>query len=86
LSTRSAGSKGIDLELLDAGAEDELGLLVEALHDCQDLSWSGLEATLSGPAGNPRMHVVMHKIVSRQLLAGPGRRCSGWPDGALQDR
>ena len=61
--------KGIDLELLDPGDEDELGLLVEALHDCQDLSWSGLAATPSGPVGNPRLHVAMHQIVSRQLRA-----------------
>ena len=60
---------GLDLELLDPGDDDELGMLVEALHDCQDLSWSGLEAGLSGPAGNPRLHVTMHQIVSRQLRA-----------------
>jgi hypothetical protein len=61
--------KGIDLELLDAGDEEELGMLLEALHDCQDLSWSGLASPLSGPAGNPRLHAAMHQIVSQQLRA-----------------
>jgi len=60
----------MNLELLDPGDEDELGFLIGALHESGDLPWSGGEPVPHGQAGSPRLHVAMHQIVARQILAG----------------
>ncbi len=61
--------EGMNLELLDPGDEEELGFLIEALHESGDLPWSGSEPAPPGQAGSPRLHVAMHQIVARQILA-----------------
>jgi len=60
----------MDLEPLDPGDDDELFFLIEALHnDGGDAPGSdGDLAAISEPA-SPRLHVTMHQIVARQILA-----------------
>ena len=62
--------RGLDLELLNPDDEDELTLLIEARHpELEDALQSGVEMTADGEPFNPRLHVTMHQIVARQLLA-----------------
>jgi hypothetical protein len=63
--------RGLDLELLDVGDDDDLLFLIEALHDhCRDAPGTDHELTAQGEPANPRLHVTMHQIVARQILAG----------------
>jgi hypothetical protein len=62
---------GMDLELLDPGDDDELGFLLEALHQGgRDAPGSDRDLAATGGAASPRLHVTMHQIVARQILAG----------------
>jgi hypothetical protein len=62
--------RGLDLELLNPDDEDELTLLMEARHpELEDSLKSGVEMIADGEPFNPRLHVTMHQIVARQLLA-----------------
>jgi hypothetical protein len=62
--------RGLDLELLNPDDEDELTFLIEARHpELADALQSGAEMTADGEPFNPRLHVTMHQIVARQLLA-----------------
>ena len=61
----------MDLELLDPGDDDELLFLIEALHhNGADVPGSDGDLAAVGELANPRMHVTMHQIVPRQILAG----------------
>ena len=61
----------MDLELLDPGDDDDLLFLLEALHDDGgDVPGSDGDLAAVGEAANPRLHVTMHQIVARQILAG----------------
>jgi hypothetical protein len=61
----------MDLELLDPGDDDELMVLIEALHDeCHDAPGSDRDLTAGAEPGSPRLHVTMQQIVARQILAG----------------
>jgi len=63
--------RGLDLELLNPGDEDELTFLLEAQH----LEWAeALERheeiiTDDGQSVNPTLHVTLHVVVANQLLA-----------------
>jgi hypothetical protein len=57
--------RGMDLELLDPDDDDELMFLIEAMHE--ERGPGGVKAS-DGP-GNPRLHVAMHHVVARQILA-----------------
>ena len=62
--------RGLNLELLDPGDDDELMLLIEAQHlDYQDAPETGQDVIAGGEPVNPRLHVAMHHAVARQLLA-----------------
>lgn len=62
--------RGLDLELLDPGDEDERGLLIEALHpDFADAAQGDDDVLVDGEPVNPRLHMAMHQIVANQLLA-----------------
>jgi hypothetical protein len=62
--------RGMDLELLDPGDDDELGFLLEALHQGgRDAPGSDHDLAAIGEAARPRLHVTMHQIVARQILA-----------------
>jgi hypothetical protein len=62
--------RGLELELLDPGDEDELMLLLEAQHaELADALDSGDEVIVDGEAFSPRLHLAMHQIVANQLLA-----------------
>jgi hypothetical protein len=66
--------RGIDVEMLDAGDEDELALLIEAQHaELADALEGAEEVTVEGEPFNPRLHVAMHQIVANQLLADEPR-------------
>jgi hypothetical protein len=66
--------RGIDIEMLDAGDEDELALLIEAQHaELADALEGAEEVTVDGEPFNPRLHVAMHQIVANQLLADDPR-------------
>ena len=60
--------QGMDLESLDPGDDDELGFLLQALHGRGDLPASGPGPGSPDHAGNPRLHLMMHQIVARQIL------------------
>lgn len=62
---------GLDLELLDPDDEDDLTVLMEARHpELEGALESGVEVTAAdGEPFNPRLHVTMHHVVARQLLA-----------------
>ena len=61
----------MDLELLDPGDDDELGFLLEALHqDGRDGPGGKRDLAAMGESADPRLHVAMHQIVARQILAG----------------
>jgi hypothetical protein len=61
----------IDLELLDPGDEDDLRLLLEAAHpEFADAIRDHEELVVDGEPFNPTLHVTMHHIAARQLLAG----------------
>jgi hypothetical protein len=59
----------MDLELLDPGDDDELMVLIEALHH-EGRDAPGPDPTAGDEPGSPRLHVTMHQIVARQILAG----------------
>ena len=62
--------RGLDLELLDPGDEDERALLIEARHpEFADALQGDDEVILDGEPVNPRLHVAMHQVVANQLLA-----------------
>jgi hypothetical protein len=62
--------RGLDLELLDPGDEDELGFLIEARHpEFADALRIDEDVIVDGEPVNPRLHVAMHQIVANQLLA-----------------
>jgi hypothetical protein len=61
--------RGLDLDLLDPGDEDERALLIEALHPEFAGALQGDEdVILDGEPVNPRLHVAMHQVVANQLL------------------
>jgi hypothetical protein len=61
--------RGIDLERLDPGDEDDLMLLMEARHpELGAALRSDTDMVVNGEPMNPRLHVTMHHIVARQLL------------------
>src|SRR5258708_4423435 len=62
--------RGMDLELLDLGNEDEVTFLIEAMHedDGHGPGSAGGVTSSDGPV-NPRLHVAMHHVVARQILA-----------------
>jgi hypothetical protein len=60
----------IELELLNPDDEDDLTLLMEARHpELGDALGSHDEVTVDGEPFSPRLHVTMHQVVARQLLA-----------------
>jgi hypothetical protein len=62
--------RGLEVELLDPGDEDELVLLLEAQHaELADALDRGDEVIVDGEAFSPRPHLTMHQIVASQLLA-----------------
>ena len=62
--------QGIELELLDPADEDDLGLLIEALHsELAEALRSDEEVFADGEPFSPRLHIAMHQIVANQLLA-----------------
>jgi hypothetical protein len=62
--------RGLDLELLDPGDEDELTFLIEAQHaELGDALRSGEEVTVGGELFSPGLHVALHDVVANQLLA-----------------
>jgi hypothetical protein len=62
--------RGLELEFLDPADEDQLMLLLEALHpEMADALRAGDELVRDGEAINPRLHISMHQIVANRLLA-----------------
>jgi hypothetical protein len=60
----------MDLELLDPGDDDELGFLIEALHhDGPDTPGSDRDLAATGEPASARLHVTIHQVVARQILA-----------------
>jgi hypothetical protein len=60
----------IELELLDPEDDDDLSLLLEAQHpEFADALRNHHEVIVDGERANPRLHVLMHQVVARQLLA-----------------
>jgi hypothetical protein len=60
----------MDLELLDPGDDNVLMVLIEALHDESNAPSSDRNLTAVGEPGSQRLHVTMHQIAARQILAG----------------
>ncbi len=62
--------RGLDLELLDPGDENDLTFLVEALHPELEAGLrSDEEMIVDGEPFNPRLHIAMHQVAASQLLA-----------------
>jgi hypothetical protein len=62
--------RGLELELLDPGDEDECRFLIEAQHPAFAAALRGDEDVMvGGEPVNPRLHVAMHQVVANQLLA-----------------
>jgi Domain of unknown function (DUF1841) len=62
--------RGLELELLDPGDEDEARFLIEAQHLAfADALRSDEDVIVDGEPVNPRLHVAMHQVVANQLLA-----------------
>jgi hypothetical protein len=62
--------RGVDLELLDPDDDDDLTFLIEAMHgDRTDVSASAGSVTANDETVNPKLHVAMHHVVARQILA-----------------
>jgi hypothetical protein len=63
--------QGIDLGLLDRGDDDELMILLEAMHDVVDYRAPGgsEDAAGDGEPVSPSLHAAMHHAVARQILA-----------------
>lgn len=62
--------RGIELEWLDPGDEDQLMQLLEARHaEFGDALRSDEQMLVDGEPFNPRLHLAMHQIVANQLLA-----------------
>lgn len=62
--------RGLELEPLDPADEDELDVLIEARHpDFADALESGAEMIADGEPFSPTLHVTLHQVVARQLLA-----------------
>jgi hypothetical protein len=57
----------IDLELLGPADDDDLQILIEALHECGDLLGTGQEQVPPDQPDPMRLHVAMHQIVARQI-------------------
>ena len=67
---RTGPTRGLDLELLDPGDEDDRALLIEALHlEFADALHGEDDVIVGGETVNPRLHVAMHQVVANQLLA-----------------
>ena len=61
--------RGLELELLDPGDEDEGRFLIEAQHlSFADALRSDEDVIVDGEPVN-RLHVAMHQVVANQLLA-----------------
>lgn len=61
---------GLDVEMLDPDDEDELGFVMQAMHPEFEEAFHGDEDVLvDGEPVNPRLHVAMHQVVAKQLLA-----------------
>jgi hypothetical protein len=66
--------RGIDLDYLDPSDEDELGILIEAVHaDWGDAIHSDRLVAVGDHMANPRLHVALHQVVANQLLADEPR-------------
>jgi hypothetical protein len=62
--------RGLDLEVLDPGDEDELTFLIEAQHtELGDALRRGEEVTAGGEPFSPGLHIALHQVVANQLLA-----------------
>jgi Domain of unknown function (DUF1841) len=62
--------RGLELEWLDPGDEDQLMLLLEARHtELGEALRSGEEVIVEGEPFSPGLHLAMHQIVANQLLA-----------------
>lgn len=62
--------RGLDLELLDLGDEDERGIVIEAWHpEFAEAMQGDDDVIIDGEPVNPRLHVAMHQVVANQLLA-----------------
>jgi hypothetical protein len=63
--------QGIGLELLDRSDDDELMILIEAMHDVVDNRPPGGSEDADGDGGpvSPSLHAAMHHAVARQILA-----------------
>jgi hypothetical protein len=62
--------RGIDLELLDPADEDELMILLEAMHEVDPHAPGGAQGEIEDDAQfNPRLHAAMHHAVARQVQA-----------------
>jgi Domain of unknown function (DUF1841) len=62
--------RGIDINELDPADEDELGILMEAVHaDWGDAIHSGRLVSVGDHMTNPRLHVALHQVVANQVLA-----------------
>jgi hypothetical protein len=62
--------QGLELELLNPDDEDELTFLLEAEHTEWEKALELHEGVLvNGEPVNPRLHVTLHVVVARQLLA-----------------
>jgi hypothetical protein len=64
--------RGLDLELLDPTDDDELGLILEAMHPEY---WDALArheqvVADNGEPVDPTLHVTLHQVVARQILSG----------------
>jgi len=70
--------RGLDLELLDRGEEDERAVLIEARHrEFADALQGDDHVMLGGEPVNPRLHVAMHQVVANQLPADGCGCCRG---------
>ena len=62
--------RGLDLELLDPGDEDDRALLIEAWHpEFADAVHGDGDVIVDGEPVNPRLHMAMHQVVANQLVA-----------------
>jgi hypothetical protein len=67
----------MDLELLDPRDDDQLGFLIEALHEAGDLPWTGPEPAPPGRAGSSATARGDAPDPRRQRAPDLAGRCSG---------
>ena len=61
--------RGLELEALKPEDDDHLLILLEAYHpELQDALRAGEDLQVDGEPVNPRLHLLMHQSVARQLL------------------